>query len=468
MSSILNPITGAPFPLVAALPLSPVITCPFDTQINVMAAGAAVVVKAPLGPVQGVCFAVLDADGSAGATPIVIDGNGKLIEGAASAQITANNDSRLYVFDSGFWRSTIPLWAIDNLPPAQHFGFRPAVVPPSPPVTGLLGVATVAMADANQAPGSAVTNLAAIRLTGLLTADRMLSLPATTDTLAREYEIQNDCTGSFGVVVTDGGAGTTAHIVNRSKSRIRVDATGVVQLDVGIVQGAGQDSMRWGVDSAAAGPLAIAFGKGCSAPGAGAFVAGEGSTAGGANASSVGFNNTVSAVYGAALGVNIGVSGTGATGLGVNTNAARAGELSHNGGHANVQGMHAVDMFRTVPAGGTLNLWDPDGLPFILDNTSFISMHVRIVVAQITGGGTVFACETHELVVSAPVAGPNAVLVSDATITGAGALLAAGYTLTISCPGGSNELRFAAHNANAADARFLARCTFTQIGNLLA
>ncbi len=466
MSSILNPVTRTPFGLVGALVAGAVFAAP-GQQVNVKAAGAAVTVKAPAPAVQAMVFAVLDADGSAGATPIVLDGNGANIDGSATSAISVANDCAVLIFDAGSWRRIIATRAVDgtNAAVIEYEGAILAAVAGAS--VGVVGLGVVPMLDADKTPGLAITNLATIQTTGLLTADRNLVVPAAVDGVARIWDIDNACTGSFGIVVTT-GAGVTAHVVNGSKTRVRSCTAGVVLLEPGIVPGAGQDSMRWGVDSAAAGPLAIAFGKGCSAPGAGAFVAGEGSTSGGANASSVGFNNTVSAVYGAALGVNIGVSGTGATGLGVNTNAARAGELAHNGGHANVQGMHAVDMFRTVPAGATLNLFDPDGLPFILDNTSFVSMHVRIVVAQITGGGTVFACETHELVVSAPVAGPNAVLVSDATISGAGALLAAGYVLTISCPGGSNELRFAAHNTNAADARFLARCTFTQIGNLLA
>lgn len=112
MSTIINPITKAPFPVLAALVAGNALALP-GTQVNVRAAGAAVVVKAPSPAVQSMIFAVLDADGSAAAQPIVIDGNGANIAGGLTAQISNANDCAVYLFDAGAWRPVIATWAVD-------------------------------------------------------------------------------------------------------------------------------------------------------------------------------------------------------------------------------------------------------------------------------------------------------------------------------------------------------------------
>lgn len=122
MSSILNPVTNAPFPLVKAYAAGALLA-PAGCQVTVAAAGAAVTVNAPSPAVQGMTFAVLDADGSAGpgpaptfGQPITIGGNGAQIDGQANVSITVANDAALFLFDAGQWRQLMPAWVVGASP----------------------------------------------------------------------------------------------------------------------------------------------------------------------------------------------------------------------------------------------------------------------------------------------------------------------------------------------------------------
>jgi hypothetical protein len=86
---------------------------------------------------------------------------------------------------------------------------------------GPQGLSTIAMADADQAPGSGVTDAYVLRLTGVLTANRNLTLPLTA---GRSWYVINACTGAFGVVVK-GATGTTSTVTNGGRAIVVTDGT---------------------------------------------------------------------------------------------------------------------------------------------------------------------------------------------------------------------------------------------------
>ncbi len=334
---------------------------------------------------------------------------------------------------------------------------------PSPAGTGGGGLAIIHMADANQAPPASVTNNQTLVLEDATTNDRTLTLPDATNAAAYIRMIVNLQTGPHGAIVTV-SAGTTVHIPNLSFMWVRVDATGVSPASSGINPGSGQDSLQYGLGANASGPLSIALGKLCTATAAAAVALGESINCSGTNAMALGFNITASGANAVGLGTNLSPTGDNSCALGVNTNAARAGEYAHNSGHSNVQGKKGIDLMRLATA-AAVNLWDVNGLPFILDNVSFILVDVWILAVQLAPVGKV-AAEKHQLVISAPLAGaPDAVIISDDPIGTAGTIAAQGWSVVISCPAGTQELRF--HCDPAADTvRFMVRCDWTQIGNV--
>lgn len=94
---------------------------------------------------------------------------------------------------------------------------------------GMNGVGTQAMGDANQTPTSSVYGNNTIKTTGLLTANRDLILPTSTDAAAYTKVINNACTGAFGVVVKC-AAGTTVTVANGTSAVVLVDSRGVTRL----------------------------------------------------------------------------------------------------------------------------------------------------------------------------------------------------------------------------------------------
>ena len=91
------------------------------------------------------------------------------------------------------------------------------------------GLGTQAMADANQTPAAAVRLVRCITTTGLLTANRDLTLPTLTNAAGREWIIRNACTGAFSIVVKC-AAGTTVTIANGKSANVFVDAGGVTRV----------------------------------------------------------------------------------------------------------------------------------------------------------------------------------------------------------------------------------------------
>jgi hypothetical protein len=92
------------------------------------------------------------------------------------------------------------------------------------------GTGSQAMADANQAPSASVYCFNTIKTTGALTANRNLTLPAATDAAAYTKIINNTCSGAFGVVVKDSGAGTTITVANGKTAIILMDSRGATRM----------------------------------------------------------------------------------------------------------------------------------------------------------------------------------------------------------------------------------------------
>lgn len=66
-------------------------------------AGSARTLTLPATPAQGQLLIVKDADASAGASSIVLDGNGYLLDGDATTTLTANGSSRTLLFSGSRW-----------------------------------------------------------------------------------------------------------------------------------------------------------------------------------------------------------------------------------------------------------------------------------------------------------------------------------------------------------------------------
>jgi len=144
MSVLLNPATDVPFPELAA-------PGGVTTRVSLGAialcgtTAGAVTVQRPSPRVQGSVFAVVDADGAASTNPITVDGDGDLLDGAATVQITEPYQSVIYVYDLGAWRRIVGRRRVDGVAaelelerdtapipslPSEAFGsliFRPGV-----------------------------------------------------------------------------------------------------------------------------------------------------------------------------------------------------------------------------------------------------------------------------------------------------------------------------------------------------
>jgi hypothetical protein len=107
MSEIVNPLTGNRLPTIDVTH-TPVLI-PAETLALVHTAVGAFTVRLPNPAADTNFVMVLDVDGSAAANPITVDGNGNLVDGAASAILSTNSVLASFVFDGGAWRRTLPL-----------------------------------------------------------------------------------------------------------------------------------------------------------------------------------------------------------------------------------------------------------------------------------------------------------------------------------------------------------------------
>lgn len=365
----------------------------------------------------------------------------------------------------------------------------------TPPNTSFVGgLATIHMADGDKVASASQAANQAIRLLDAATNGRHLTLPTVaTDDLAREYDIQNDCTGLFAVIVGS-GAGTTWNITNKTACRIRVDSTGVHPApggpwNFGSASTPGT-SATGGTNCVAGGANALCYGYGSTSNGdgsvcigyfsnavqtygiciaaystqngAGAVCIGESLTAVGSNAVCIGYSSNATADYAVALGISNNASGVGSLAIGLNANASKPGQVVHSSGCAQGSGWHAMDMYREL-AGVTGNLQDRSNVDdMTLPTLSTAYMRVYITAVQ-TAGAAKFAAETHLLKINVQAGAMT--IVRDTTIDGAGDLAAAGWSVTISAIFVGLKLRFACNPA-ADTVRFFARAEWAEMGNL--
>jgi hypothetical protein len=105
MSYLVDPATLRPFPLQNVVNGSEVIP---GFLARVPTSTGAITVLAPDPTGETVAFAVQDVDGSAATNPITIDGNGKLIDGAASLVLSSADEVAILLYDDGEWRRMLP------------------------------------------------------------------------------------------------------------------------------------------------------------------------------------------------------------------------------------------------------------------------------------------------------------------------------------------------------------------------
>lgn len=79
---------------------------PFFVAI-VDSTGGPATIDAPPTPGQGTVFAVRDGGGAASTNVITIDGNGRLIDGAATCVLDVDNVEAVFVLDAGQWRRSL-------------------------------------------------------------------------------------------------------------------------------------------------------------------------------------------------------------------------------------------------------------------------------------------------------------------------------------------------------------------------
>ena len=317
-------------------------------------------------------------------------------------------------------------------------------------------VATQAMADADQTPTASILTNGVVKLTGALTAERQLILPALPDAAARLLVIDNECTGAFGVKVWN-GSGPYVTVPNGQVRTVLDDSRGVTAVSHGLA-GSGQASFVYGVGATATTSYASALGAYCTASGAGSFAAGETATASAANASALGFSCTASGIFSSALGSYCVASAQGATALGLKAGATRAGEFAHNSGFDNLTGVHWIDLAKDINA-GTATLQDATSVSFSLDTTTLYTMKVAITAIDSTGAKR--ATSVRYLEVS--TATGSAVIDNETETYGPTSHLLStfGWSVTTSAPAGL-ELRFS-FNASGDSIRAAAHVEWTAV-----
>lgn len=112
MAVLVNPATGEAMPQqLAAGGLTTL--AQLGAQLLCGTTAGAVGVNAPAAPVEGSCFAAVDNNDNAGAHAITVNGNGNLIDGAASFVLATNGEVAFFIFDRAQWRQLFPLRRLD-------------------------------------------------------------------------------------------------------------------------------------------------------------------------------------------------------------------------------------------------------------------------------------------------------------------------------------------------------------------
>lgn len=102
---IVNPTTLVPYVQQAVTHTTSGLVMSDNWQANCHTLTGTITVKAPPNPQDAQCFSVADVDADAGANHITVNGNGKNIDGSATATISTNSARQDYVYDGAQWRA---------------------------------------------------------------------------------------------------------------------------------------------------------------------------------------------------------------------------------------------------------------------------------------------------------------------------------------------------------------------------
>lgn len=203
---------------------------------------------------------------------------------------------------------------------------------------------------------------------------------------------------------------------------------------------------------------------------AGTCALGEEVTATAANSCALGFGAASTGNTSVALGRATDASGDFSTVRGFGSGAHRTCEdgwgcgFFGTGGNGAVQEKHWLGLFAEVN-GSPVTATDRNGLPFLLQTTS-VAYLTATITACTRASGAKIACETH--VLKTTTFSLTTSLLRDTVIDGTGELTTAGWSVTISAPGGgSSELRFVCSRGATSDHVYFAIVLeWTDIGNL--
>ncbi len=120
-SSIVNPVDGAPYLANLRAPGLTTTLVRAETLVQAATDAGAVGVLFPANPDDGDGIAVEDVGGAASSANITIDGNGRLIDGAATLVLDEDGIVAAFVFDAGQWRRLVVQRDYPNIPPPATF-----------------------------------------------------------------------------------------------------------------------------------------------------------------------------------------------------------------------------------------------------------------------------------------------------------------------------------------------------------
>jgi hypothetical protein len=158
---LVNPATGVAFTRATARG-GATTRAPLGTLLECLTAGGALTVRRPSPRAMGAIFAVLDTGNLSATNPITVDGDGDLIDGAASLVISSNGASGLLVYDGTQWRRLQVDRAIDTIPALLSLVADDPVAAAAQAFAAAAQAAAIAAAAITSAADAAAAQAAAI------------------------------------------------------------------------------------------------------------------------------------------------------------------------------------------------------------------------------------------------------------------------------------------------------------------
>lgn len=156
MSNVVNPGTGALFPRTVALGGATTAAKVGSMSVCGTTAGA-VTVQRPASRTEGSIFAVFDGDGNSATNNITVDGNGDLIDGAATVIISQASATAVFLFDGGQWRRQTPRRAVAGM--TQLLEFDADAIPHAATLSPVADITTTGNLLLGPTPRAATTGL---------------------------------------------------------------------------------------------------------------------------------------------------------------------------------------------------------------------------------------------------------------------------------------------------------------------